>query len=284
LYFKTIGRGPDTVLVVHDGPARGMSSVAPDLDRLARTHVLVFFDQRGGGKTEMGELPTGGSWMRHPLYLLQHTRDIEAVRMHLGLQTVNLLGFGWGGGLAALYATDHPQRVRRLVLVDPIPPSMDPYQAQAAAARAGRLGPAGVALLDSLRESWTTSADVAATCRRFFRTRYSAEVADPGSVSRIRGDPCEAPPRVVRDHPRAEEQTLRFLQSWKWQPMLSAIRAPTLVVRGDRDPVPESAAKDWVDSIPEASLLVVPGAGSFPHVEQPDRFFPAVERFIRGRE
>lgn len=281
LYFRTVGGGRDTVLVVHDGPGTGMNSIAPDLSRLARTHVLVFFDQRGGGLTEMGEVPPGDRWMLHPLYLLQHTRDIEAVRKHLDLQTVNLLAFGWGAGLAALYATDHPERVRRLVLVDPIPPSKSPYQAQAAAARATRLGPAGIALLDSLRENWTTSEDVRVVCRRYFRTRYSAEVAEPVSISRIRGDPCAAPPHVVRDFPRVERQTLDFLQSWKWQPMLVAIKAPTLVLRGDRDPIPGSAAADWVNSIPGASLQVIPGAGSFPHVEQPDSFFPAVERFIR---
>lgn len=285
LYYHVVGQGPDTLLVLHDGPALDMNTVAPELRRLARRHTLIFYDQRGGGQSVVGDTPQverPSSWMSHPLYLLQHVRDIETVRKHFGLRRVSLVGFGWGAGLAAVYASDRPEHLERLVLVDPIPPSREPYFPQTEARRNERLGPAGVARLDSLREVWASAEDVRAVCREYFHTLYSADVADPAFARRMRGTPCTASSEVLRRYPRTSEQTLRFLQAWRWQPMLSRITVPTLVIRGEEDPVPLEAARDWARSIPDARLLVVPGAGAFPHVERPGEFFPAVEEFLRG--
>lgn len=286
LHYRVVGQGADTVIVLHDGPALDMNTVAPELRRLARSHTLVFYDQRGGGRTIMGEPAQAGSptgWISHPLYLMQHVRDIDAVRKHFGLERVSLLGFGWGAGLAAVYASDRSAHLERLVLVDPIPPSREPYLPQAEARRKERLGPVGVARLDSLRGVWESAEDVREVCRAYFRTLYSAEVADPASVGRMRGTPCAAPPEVLRRYPRTAEQVLHFLQAWRWQPMLSRVTVPTLVVHGEEAPVAPEAARDWARSIPGARLLLVPGAGAFPHVERPGEFFPAVEEFLRGQ-
>jgi pimeloyl-ACP methyl ester carboxylesterase len=41
-------------------------------------------------------------------------------------------------------------------------------------------------------------------------------------------------------------------------------------------------SREWVAGNPNARLLVIAGAGHFPHIEKPEVYFPAVERFLSG--
>ena len=53
--------------------------------------------------------------------------DVEALRLAFHLDQLILLGHSWGGGLAVMYAAHYPKRVRRMILVGPIPPRLKPY-------------------------------------------------------------------------------------------------------------------------------------------------------------
>jgi proline iminopeptidase len=279
IFYRAVGRGPDTVVVLHDGPALHMGATAPDLAPLARRHVLLFYDQRGGGMSDSAAKRTVRGWTTDPLLNTEQARHLEAVRRHFGMERMTLLGHGWGAGLAALYAAGQPRRVERLVLLSPIPPSKEPYAEQGEARLRERLG-ARAAELDSLLVEWKLAADPRGVCRELFRVRYSGMVASPRAAGRIRARPCDAPAAALRRYPDNAERALALLRFWRWQPMLADIEAPTLVVRGADDPAPLEAARDWAERIPGARLLEVPGAGAFPHVERPEVFIPEVERFL----
>jgi pimeloyl-ACP methyl ester carboxylesterase len=68
----------------------------------------VTFDQRG-----VGESSCDGSYRAE-----DYLADIDAVRAHLGVGTVHLLGHSWGGLLAQLYASEFPDRVASLCLLN----------------------------------------------------------------------------------------------------------------------------------------------------------------------
>ena len=51
---------------------------------------------------------------------------------------------------------------------------------------------------------------------------------------------------------------------------------------GKPDPLPMNSAKEWVEILPNARLLKIPNSGHLPFVEQPDIFYPAVEKFLNG--
>ncbi|HEV8610178.1 MAG TPA: hypothetical protein VGS98_08945, partial [Thermoanaerobaculia bacterium] len=46
--------------------------------------------------------------------------------------------------------------------------------------------------------------------------------------------------------------------------------------------IPMGGSREWVQGNPNARLLVIEGAGHFPHVEKPEVYFPAVEKFLSG--
>src|SRR5881296_3835870 len=112
LFTRRAGDGPP-VVVLHGGPGAHHDYLLPQYDLLARGRTLLYYDQRGGGRSPVPrDTPVG--WP-------EQVADLEALRGHWRLDTLTLLGYSWGGLLALLYALEHPDRVARLALVSSAP-------------------------------------------------------------------------------------------------------------------------------------------------------------------
>jgi pimeloyl-ACP methyl ester carboxylesterase len=65
--------------------------------------------------------------------------------------------------------------------------------------------------------------------------------------------------------------------------LLPRVVVPTLVVWGELDArSPLSVASQFERAIPDAKLVVIPGAGHLSHLEQPEQFNDAVREFCRS--
>ena len=112
LFVRRIGSGPPTV-VLHGGPGAHHDYLLPGFDALAVGRELIYYDQRGGGRSPVPrDVPVG--WT-------EQVADLEALRERWSLDRLTLAGYSWGALLALLYALDHPQRVERLALISPAP-------------------------------------------------------------------------------------------------------------------------------------------------------------------
>src|SRR6266567_1185733 len=112
IYTRRVGDGPP-VVVLHGGPGAHHDYLLPQYDRLALGRTLLYYDQRGGGRSPVPrDAPVG--WR-------EHVADLEALRDHWSLERVTLLGYSWGGLLAVLYALEYPARIDRLALVSSAP-------------------------------------------------------------------------------------------------------------------------------------------------------------------
>src|SRR5258706_9364961 len=108
LFERRIGSGPP-VVVLHGGPGAQHDYLLPGFDRLASHRTLIYYDQRGGGRSPVPrDVPVG--WQ-------EHVADLEALRVLWGLDRLTLTGYSWGALLALLYAVEHRARVERLALV-----------------------------------------------------------------------------------------------------------------------------------------------------------------------
>jgi pimeloyl-ACP methyl ester carboxylesterase len=84
-------------------------------DKLAESRRVVFYDQRGNGRS--GALKKGESCT-----LADQSADLEALRSRLGADRIDLLGHSWGGYLVMAYAARHPEHVAHLIITDSAAP------------------------------------------------------------------------------------------------------------------------------------------------------------------
>ncbi len=109
LYWEQSGNPKGApVVFLHGGPGAG---AAPDHRRFFDPghYRIVIFDQRGAGRsTPLGEL--AGNTTQDLV------GDIEALRLHLGIERWLVFGGSWGATLGLAYAQAHPERVAGLIL------------------------------------------------------------------------------------------------------------------------------------------------------------------------
>ncbi len=145
LFYRRVGKGKSVVVFLHGGPGLGIGDGGYDMELLARNRVLLMYDQRGSGRSEIVTDP-------RRLTVEYQVRDLEAFRKHFGLERMTLIGLSWGTGLAVLYAAAHPERVDRLQLVSPMPPAKSPFWEERTARINSLLGAADVARLGQIRQ------------------------------------------------------------------------------------------------------------------------------------
>jgi proline iminopeptidase len=273
LYYRIVGSGSDTVVIP------GLHFLVADLEPLARKHRLIFYDQRGRGGSDPIE-DEALVWSDYEM------RDVEAIRQHFNLDQMSLIGWSYLGGVTALYTLEHDDRVRRLVLMCPIPPRLpSPYATEEELRKRAesRIDPLGVQGLDEMREAGIDSEDPVAYCREHNRVYLPSQMGKPEALARMCSDPCIYPnewPQNVGKHwqKRFPPESMEF----DWRPKLRGVTTPTLVMHGSED-FPLEASREWVSALAEARLLVIEGSGHFPHLEAPEVFFPAIGRFLGGK-
>ena len=108
IYYAAMGRGAP-LMIVHGGPGASHDYFLPYLLPLARHNRLIFIDERGSGKSEKLEEPSG--------YTVENmVEDVEAVRQGLKLGKISLLGHSFGGVLAQAYALKYQKNLTHLIL------------------------------------------------------------------------------------------------------------------------------------------------------------------------
>lgn len=280
LYYDVVGRGETVLLVVHGGPGNSHMSVRPDFAPLEQHYTLVYYDQRGNGRSSL---------IADPLRLAidHHVRDLEAVRRHFGLERVNLLGNSWGGLLAAVYASEHPDRIGRLLLHSPAPPTFAwlAEMGESMDGRARRLYSGERLRRLSLGfdpAARARASDPVALCREWASLLLPLMAARPESGARVRGDLCFGPPRAVATQQIVNGHVWSSLPDYDLRGRMGVVTAPMLVIHGAADNIPLAASRAWAESVPNGRLLVVAEAGHIQQAETPALFFDAVRRFFDG--
>ena len=107
LAFWTLGENAEIVIVLHGGPSVEHSYLRPEFDGLQKSVKIIYYDQRGCGKSEAAET-----------YIWQeHLKDLHRViKQQSNGNKVYLAGSSWGSILALLYTYSHPEDIKGLIL------------------------------------------------------------------------------------------------------------------------------------------------------------------------
>jgi pimeloyl-ACP methyl ester carboxylesterase len=270
LAYRRLGSGP--ALVCHPGGPGLPGAELADLAGLYDSLELLILEPRGTGRSTR---PADAA-----AYDFEHyVADLEELRVQLGAERIDLLGFSHGGMVAMAYAAAHPDRVGRLLLV-----------ATLAHRDAGLDAEMERGLVEREGEPWYPDA------RAAFDEEEEADFEDDEALAENVSRQWPLYFGHYGDREAAFVQTLaglvpnadalRRFNSEIWpsldlRPVLGRIEATTLVVAGDRDFIaPPAAAATIGDAIEGAEVVVVPEAGHFVFVEAPEAFREAVLSFF----
>ena len=277
LYSREVGRG-QPIIVLHGGPDFDHGYLLPELDRLADAFRLIYYDQRGRGRSADHVQPEEVS-------LASDVEDLDKVRQHFHLQSAALLGHSWGAVLALEYALRHPEHVSHLILMNPAPVSASDV-AMFRKAYAQKLG----SDLDRQREIVASAAyqegDPEAVAARY-RLHFKAALKRNEDYEKLMATMREGFIRQGKEgivKARAVEDRL-MLDTWQADgydllPKLQSLSIPTLVISGDHDFLPGEVAMHIAQAIPNAQLAALRNCGHFSYLECPGEVRNAFNDFF----
>lgn len=253
LHYELRGKGHDCTVVLNNGLLMNTSGWAYQTAELTKHYQVLLYDLRGQGRSEHPQLD----------YSLElHAEDLKALLDALGFKkAVHLVGISYGGEISMLFAAKWPEMVKSLFVSS------------------------AVSEVDlSLRESIQGWMDAAKTgSAKLF---YQATVKDNFSD------------KWLANHPEWEKQSIAYYESLDFEAViglcqsvyrmhlmaeLEKIKSPVMLVVGEKDrlkpyrPYTEILAQ----SIPQASTLIIAGAGHACHLEEFRAWNAALLGFIQ---
>ena len=267
LFYQSVGKG-DPIIVVHGGPGMNHEYLLPGMLGLARSHRVLFYDQRGGGRTE-GEV--NASTMSFDRFL----SDIDAIRDSLKLGRPVLLGHSWGGFLAMRYAAKYPEQLRALILMNTEEPGQRYHDASQQLVKQ-RLTADDATELIRLTSPSMNRGD-SGTMNPILRIYFRATFADRSLANQLA---VSLDPRTTRNMEAVATFVMGPIVKNDYWREVATIRVPTLVVQGAQDVVPLAMARELARTIPFAQLTIIDNAGHFPYIEKPVETFAAMNSFL----
>ena len=283
LFFTLTGSGP---LLVIQAPGWGIGNayLQSGLAPLAKSHTLLFLLPRGTA-------PSSGADSPNEMRSVTMAFDLESLRVWLELPSLTLLGHSNGGTVALAYAEMYPERVDKLLLVDPQILGFDDSAtwirffgermedaryAGAIGAMKGGMNPQTdeelQELLKKLIPYYFAQPDKYA--EKFYQQfEAAAKESQHGGVQ-------VSPFKAQGDADRADKEGVTGL--------FGRVICKTLIFVGDKDAFCSvAAAKIAQEGIKGGGhgvveLVVLEDCGHFPWVEKGDMFFEVTKRFLQG--
>jgi proline iminopeptidase len=282
IYHLDVGRGAPLV-IVHGGPGATHEYFLPYLLSLAREHRLIFIDERGSGKSEHLEDPSG--------YTVENmVEDVEAVRQGLGLGKIDLLGHSFGGVLAQAYALKYQANLSHLILASTFASTTE---LNAVFARMKKnMAPELRARIDAMEKDglfghgpgyrqgrYTDEYMVAAWGEGYFPYIYQNH-PDPNYDPVDDGKTAWPVYREMWGS-HGEFVVDGNLKSVEYVDRLHTIHVPTLILVGDHDESDPLMSQEMHEKIVGSKLVIFPTSGHMTFVDQPKMFISSVNDFLR---
>lgn len=242
IHYFVGGEGPP-VLLVH-----GLGSRADDWAltmKELRSHYRVYaIDLLGHGHSD---------WPQIDYSIQQQTDMVHEFLVSQKISRTDIVGISMGGWVALQLASEHPELVRRLALID-----------------SAGLHFETTLTVDSF--SPTTPSELAT----FYDLLTPKAQPVPGFVAR---DLL----RLLGDHSWVTHRILRTIQTRQDEldGNLQAVTMPVLIIWGKEDRItPLSEAEDMKRALPQASMVVLPGCGHIALLDCWDSVRPALTNFL----
>lgn len=251
------------LFLLHGGPGGDHVGFKGSHKSLTDVAQLVYVDHRGCGRSATG--PAESYTMDNNI------DDLDALRAHLGLERISVLGSSYGGMVAQGYAIKYPERVANLVLVSTAPSYRFLADAQRIVKERGtpeqvrvceRLWAGTFESFEQLREYYELMAPL-------YSTTFKAEEFEPSYR------------RGTRSFIALNQGFGGFLRTYDYIEQLSQICCPTLVVCGVHDWIcPPNHSQLIAELIPRAQLKIFANSSHSVASDETAAYLQAVKGFL----
>ena len=268
LYYREVGEGRP-IIVLHGATAAfDHKYLLPKMDQLSSSFRLVYYDQRGRGKS-------AGHVESQMIGIESEVEDLDCVRRYFQFDSLALLGHSWGGLLAMEYAIHHPDRVSHIILMNTAPASHDDWlltEENFADTKE---------IEDSPKYKEHDPDAVAERERVFFRPALRRpEDLESLLENMLSGLTRERILQADKIGDRLWAET--YLSSgYDLLPKLRQLSIPALIIHGDYDFVPLACVTRIAEAIPGARLVVLKETGHFAYIESMDEVRNEMVNFFR---
>ncbi len=266
IFIKVMGKG-EPLLLIHGGPGLSHDYFLPHVLPLAENHQLIFYDQRGTGRSSV-DLDSAG------MALNNFVEDIEAIRKHFGIDKLNIVGHSWGGFLAGLYAIKYKNHVKSIVFWDASPMNSHLRDVMLNKQK------------DMLTNEDHKSVRTVSKSKEFIN-------GEPKAIKRLFWaifKPSFFAQKLVYkldfyfNENYAKSQILLLymyadLVKYDYYNQLQKLKAPALIFQGENDPMPIESAQELHRQIRNSEMVIIKECGHFPFVEKPKELFSKMESF-----
>jgi pimeloyl-ACP methyl ester carboxylesterase len=246
-----------TVVLVHGGPGSyDHSYFKPDFGALTRSAQVVYLDLRDHGRSARHD---PADWTFEVC-----ADDVRSFCDIVGIAKPIVYGHSMGGFVAMLYGARHPGHAGALVLQS----THARFDLTRLAEGVRRFGSDEVAQL--ARRDYTGDPLTDEEWARVFAV-FGPRVPNQQQLR-----------RRVRNA-EVGKRGMELFRKFDVVGQLARVDCPTLVCVGEVDPVtPVDASREIVDALPRGigRLEVIKGAGHFPWLDEPDRYWPLMEQFV----
>jgi proline iminopeptidase len=266
--YQTFGKGTP-LLIINGGPGFSSAGFVPLAKTLGERYQTIVYDQRGTGNSTLAVVDSSTVNME------LMTRDIEALRTHLGIGRWAILGHSFGGMMANYYISRHPERVIALI-----------------ASSSG-----GVDL--SLLENAGTGVSARLTQQQQDSVNYwrgQIQQGDTSYFARLGLARNMAPAYVYNQAyiPQVAERLTQgnmHLNRLIWadlrrlpfdcKPALQHFEAPVLIIQGTDDILDPAIAQIAHRTYPNSSLVLLERCRHYGWLDRPEAYFEAIYRFLQ---
>ena len=249
--------------LLHGGPGGDHSGFKPGWSPLAERMQVIYVDHRGQGRSARGP--------KESYTLDNNVEDLEALRQHLGLDKVVVIGVSYGGMVALAYASRYPESVSHLIAVVTSPSYRFLERARAILAERGT--DEQRAMGDIL---WAGAFEDEEQLKQYY--------AVMGPLYSLKHDPekaAESRARGIRSIDAINEGFGGFLRTYDVSGDLHKVTAPTLVIGGRQDWIcPPELSEEIARLIPHADLRIFENSSHSVAADEHDLLMDVIKGFV----
>lgn len=280
LFFDVEGAGfvPDgpimrekpVCFVIHGGPGGDHTSFKPALSPLTDDMQLVYIDNRGSGRSAKGP--------QSSYSLKNNVEDIEALRKHLGLEKIMVMGASYGGMVALEYARRFQENLQALLLVVTVPSYKYIEKAKDIVKVKGT--PEQIEMAQVLWDGAFESSEHQAKYYEVMAPLYSHSFSDTPEARLARENGGK---RANRSYEALNEGFGGFLREFDVIDFLPVIAVPTLIMAGRHDWItPVEASIFMSEQIPNNELVIFENSSHSVLKDEYGKFIETVGKFVES--